>query len=110
MTKLDFLAHYVLINNMYNNPNMLDDMSKMLDRLLENRPAVIRCKDCRHFEIKDHWVDFEGISVLAASNCPTCNKWADGCKTNPDGYCYLGEKKEKTEGEIIAEDIIKKCF
>ena len=52
---------------------------------------VARCKDCKYFEIKDWWGEFNGVPVLAASDCPTCNKWADGCMTNPDGFCYLAE-------------------
>lgn len=47
---------------------------------------VVRCKDCKHFEL-NHW---DGIIITAHE---ICNKWADGCKTNKDGYCFLGERK-----------------
>lgn len=47
---------------------------------------VVRCKDCKYFEL-NHW---EGIIITAHE---ICNKWADGCKTNKDGYCFLGERK-----------------
>ena len=55
---------------------------------------LIRCKDCKHFEIKDHWADFGGVPILATSDCPTCNKWADGCMTKPDGYCFMAERRD----------------
>lgn len=54
---------------------------------------LVQCKDCKYFEIKDVWGDFNGIPILVTSDCPTCNKWGggDGCKTNPDGFCFLAE-------------------
>lgn len=63
--------------------------------LLRDYPQIVRCKDCKHFEIKDHFADWNGIPILATSDCPTCNKWADGgCKTDPEGFCFLAERKE----------------
>ena len=56
---------------------------------------VVRCKNCKHFEIKDHWGNFGGVPILAASNVPTCNRWSDGCKTSPDGFCYLAERRDE---------------
>ena len=53
---------------------------------------TIHCKDCKHFEVKDHWTEMSGIPVLATSDCPTCNRWADGCMTSPDGFCFLAER------------------
>jgi len=47
---------------------------------------VVRCKDCKYFEL-NHW---DGLIITAHE---ICNKWADGCKTNKDGYCFLGERK-----------------
>ena len=47
---------------------------------------VVRCKDCKYFEL-NHW---DGIIITAHE---ICNKWADGCKTNKDGYCFMGERK-----------------
>ena len=57
-------------------------------------PEIVRCEDCIYFEIKDFWGEFNGIPVLGASNQPTCTKWGDGdCKTSPDGYCFLAERR-----------------
>lgn len=58
------------------------------------QPQIVRCKDCKHFEIKDHWANFGGVPILATSDCPTCNKWADGCMTKPDGYCFMAERRD----------------
>lgn len=68
--------------------------NELLQLLPEKMQELIRCKDCKHFEIKDHWADFGGVPILAASDCPTCNKWADGCKTKPDGYCFMAERRD----------------
>ena len=55
---------------------------------------VVRCRDCKYFEVKDQWGNFGGVPILAASNVPTCNRWSDGCITSPDGYCYLAERRD----------------
>ena len=65
------------------------------DRFAEIRgiKELVRCKDCKYFEIKDFWGEFNGIPVLGTSNQPTCMKWGDGdCKTSPDGFCFLAER------------------
>ena len=59
---------------------------------------VVRCKDCQYFEVKDVWGNFNGVLILGSSDVPTCHKWGDhdhdGCMTDPNGYCFLGERRE----------------
>ena len=58
---------------------------------------LVRCKDCQHFAIEEHWADIgHGAKVLCADKCPTCHKWGGhgGCKTDPEGFCFLAERKE----------------
>ena len=45
--------------------------------------AIVRCKDCKYFKL---W----------RSVSPTCTYWTDwwDMKTDPDGFCYHGEKKD----------------
>ena len=67
---------------------------------VSDRINVVRCRDCKYFEVMDWWGDLNGfpIPILATSDCPTCTKWGDGCKTDPNGYCFLGEPKvEETD-------------
>ena len=70
------------------------------DLAVNSAPAVdaapvVRCRDCKHYEIKDLWGYFKNMPILAASDVPTCHKWGDGeCKTSPDGYCFLGEWRD----------------
>ena len=56
-------------------------------------PELIHCKDCKYFGYKDWWAD-GNFPVLIADHCPTCTKWGTGSKTDPDGFCYLAERKE----------------
>ena len=42
---------------------------------------LIRCKDCKHFE----------------SGYELCNAWGDGCKTDPDGWCFMGELRGESD-------------
>ena len=63
--------------------------------LLKDQPQIVRCKDCKHFEYKEWWADIgHGAKILATDHCPTCNKWGRGCKTEPEGYCFLAERKD----------------
>ena len=56
---------------------------------------VVRCRDCKYFEVKDHLVDFWGKASALLNDVPTCHMWGDGeCKTSPDGYCFLGERRD----------------
>ena len=55
---------------------------------------LVRCKDCKYYEQKEHWANFGGVPILA-TEMPTCSKWADGdCATRPDGYCFLAERRD----------------
>lgn len=49
---------------------------------------VIRCKDCKYFN-RDHWGRAGDIPLIVA-HC-VCTKWGDGCCTDENGYCFLGE-------------------
>lgn len=53
---------------------------------------VIRCKDCKHFEL-NHFENVNGIPLIVAHEI--CMRWADGVQSSQEGYCFLGEKKEK---------------
>lgn len=61
---------------------------------------VIRCRDCRHFSVKDHWGKINGVPILGASDVPTCDAWANTeCMVDPDGYCFLGERREDVHAD-----------
>ena len=49
----------------------------------ENLVAVVRCKDCKSSRVygkTTHWL--------------ACEDVMEGQATDPDGYCYLGERRE----------------
>lgn len=74
---------------------------KMFEKAIETAPtieaeSVVRCKDCRHFCIKDHFGNFNGVPILGASDVPTCDAWANTeCMVKPDGYCFMAERREE---------------
>ena len=51
---------------------------------------VIRCKDCKYFEY-DTFAKVDGVPLIVGHEM--CNKWAGGCKTSENGYCFLAEAK-----------------
>ena len=53
------------------------------------QPEIIRCKDCKYFEY-DHLYIVQDIPVIGHL---VCNKWGDGCRTNENGFCFLGERR-----------------
>lgn len=56
----------------------------------EDIVSVIRCKDCKYFEL-DHIEPFSVITVIVAHEI--CTKWGRCCKTNENGFCHLAERK-----------------
>lgn len=55
---------------------------------------IIRCRDCKHFEL-DHWEKVGDIPLIVAHEI--CMRWGDGCKTSPNGFCFMAEKKKEVE-------------
>lgn len=96
-----------------NSPMTHDDWAKITDANMEHTTSVmfqteggkgvefvkvVRCKDCRYYCVKDFWADFHGVPILAASDVPTCNKWANTeSKVDPDGFCFLAEKLDRSD-------------
>lgn len=50
---------------------------------------VVRCKDCKHYEL-DSWANVNGIPLIVAHHI--CKRWGEGCKTDENGFCFMGEK------------------
>ena len=55
---------------------------------------IVRCKECRHFE-KDVWAAVGGVPLIVAHEM--CMKWGQGCRTSPDGFCFMAERKEDAD-------------
>lgn len=51
---------------------------------------IVRCKNCKYFE-QDQWGKAGNLPLIVA-HC-ICKKWGNGCCTDKDGYCFLGEEK-----------------
>lgn len=51
---------------------------------------VVRCKDCKYFYYNKAY-NIQGFPIMGNS---VCDKWASGCRTDENGYCFLGERKE----------------
>jgi len=68
---------------------------------LEVVGELIRCRDCKYFELNHvDMVNFpteagnaESVPIITAHEI--CTKWGDGCKTSIDGYCFMAERKEE---------------
>ena len=49
---------------------------------------VVRCKDCKWFaDSVPHWE----LPLLMMNH--VCTKWGRGCRTDLDGFCFMGERK-----------------
>ena len=58
----------------------------------EDVVPVIRCKDCKHFELNPVTV-VDDIPLILAHEI--CTFWGNGCKTAQDGFCSFGERREE---------------
>ena len=63
MTKSEILEHFALINDAYNNPNMRDDLSKMLDELIAEQQAERK---------EGHWEVFT-MCANEGTYCSVCH-------------------------------------
>ncbi len=91
----DFISRQAAVDAM----NYADDMGtirSILDVLdvLRTLPSadvveVVRCKDCIHFELDKPYI-IQGVPVLGHE---VCNAWGDGCKTDQNGFCFMGERR-----------------
>ena len=62
MTKQDILDYFEYINIAYNNPNKYNDLSQMLDELIETQPRWIPCSERLPEDLKPvniTWVNHE---------------------------------------------------
>ena len=62
-----------------------------IEGLPSAQPEIIRCKDCKHFEL-NHFDNVNGIPLITTHEI--CMRWGDGCKTDSNGFCFMGEKDE----------------
>ena len=61
--------------------------------LKEDLVEVVRCKDCKYF-LYDKIYMVEGLPLMGNL---VCEKWGNGCRTDENGYCFMGERKEDAE-------------
>ena len=75
-------------------PDCMEQLLGEALELLKEHGPVVRCNDCKHYAVEDHLGNFHGYKILAASDVPTCHRWAnDVCMVKPDGYCFLAERR-----------------
>ena len=58
---------------------------------------VTRCRRCKFYE-QDSWAKIPGFPEPIIVAHDICKKWSGGCKTNPDGYCFMGVPKDDGNG------------
>lgn len=66
---------------------------------------LIRCKDCKHFEL-NHIGKVNGISLIVAHKI--CKRWGDGCRTSENGWCFLAERKEECTQNVRCPSAVPK--
>ena len=52
---------------------------------------LIKCKHCKYY-VEDVVNEvIPGVPIIMGHTM--CTKWGNGCKTDPDGYCFMAEKE-----------------
>lgn len=64
----------------------------MLNSLPPAQPEIVRCKDCKYFEL-DHFEKVGDFPIPIIVAHEICMKWSNGCKTSKDGWCFMGERR-----------------
>ena len=70
----------------------LEDAIEIVEELPSVEPEIVRCKDCKYFEL-DHFEKVEEFPVPIIVAHEICMKWSDGCRTSKDGWCFMGERR-----------------
>lgn len=68
------------------------DVIKDIRRLPSAQPEVIRCKDCKYFEL-DHFEKVEKFPIPIIVAHEVCTKWGNGCQSSVDGWCFMAERR-----------------
>ena len=89
----------------FGNKDSLYDISMKIEEYLELKDwwaeqhleenHIVHCKNCAHYE-EDVIGYANKIPIIVAHH--GCKVWGGpmGSKTDPDGWCYLGKKKENS--------------
>ena len=76
--------------------SVIERVEKLEQKVAKSVPTVdaaevVRCKDCKHYlRNKIHVID--GIPLMCNE---VCIKWGGGCRTDENGFCYMGERREE---------------
>lgn len=69
----------------------LGDIPYRLERLPSaDVEKVIRCKDCKYFNL-NKWGKVNDTPLIVAHEI--CDFWGEGCKTDKDAYCSFAERR-----------------
>ena len=63
--------------------------------------GTIRCRDCRFFQL-DVWGNAGGFPLIVAHEM--CSRWGGGCKTSPDGFCFMAEARDEGHEDNETDD------
>lgn len=74
----------------YDSEHSLEMYAKMLSLINDAPDGVVRCKECKYFHYNKAY-NIQGFPIMGNS---VCDKWANGCRTDENGYCFLGERRE----------------
>ena len=90
---IDEIVSEYITNSDYDASDAMEDIIQVLD---EQEPhyynkitEIIHCKDCKYYE-PDVWGNISGMQFIIAHDA--CNKWGNGYKTEPEGYCHMAER------------------
>lgn len=68
---------------------MLDENGVVCVHGIFTGEKLVRCKDCKYYELNS-WANVNGIPLIVAHQI--CKRWGEGCKTDENGFCFMGEK------------------
>ena len=60
-------------------------------KIIVTEDELVLCKRCKYFEL-DHFDNVNGIPLITAHEI--CTRWGEGCKTDSNGFCFMGERDE----------------
>ena len=74
------------------------DVIKDIRQLPPEQPEVVKCKDCKYFEL-DHFLKSDRFQIPIIVAHEVCMKWGNGCQSSIDGWCFMAERRSNERPE-----------
>ena len=68
--------------------DIIDGCKELKERVNKD---IVTCGECKYFNLNEWDETISGVPIIVAHEI--CHKWGNGCKTDSNGFCFMGERR-----------------